>query len=247
MRPRTGSPPERRLALSLPLPRRATVSINPPQTPASDEGRSRGGALPPPSGRSDGVTPFAVCPVGPAAVGLADTGREPKRVELPRREDHPESSSTPTRPCATVNMSIADTTSVSRSAAVMYSPRSRPSTSWRDTHGGDQVRAAPASPRSRRLDARVLEVPGQEAATRFALRTSTAINRRPFAASARCHADRAGSGLGTPISLCRAVYGRQRTALPGHRRTAGSGRDGPASAGHRPGERPRRPAPPPVA
>ena len=38
----------------------------------------------------NGVTPFAVSPVGPAAVGLANTGREPECVELPGRESDPQ-------------------------------------------------------------------------------------------------------------------------------------------------------------
>jgi hypothetical protein len=56
-------------------------------------------------------------------------------------------------------VSIADTTSVSKRAAVMYSPRSRPSTSSR-THRRDQMRAAAPGLRPRRLDVGVLEVPG---------------------------------------------------------------------------------------
>ena len=74
----------------------------------------------------------------------------------------PESSITPTRPSATVAASIADTTSVSNKAAVMYSPRSRPSTSSRDTRRRDQMRATAPGLRPRRLDVGVLEVPGQE-------------------------------------------------------------------------------------
>ena len=35
------------------------------------------------------MTPFAVSPVSPATVRLANTGREPERVELPGRKNDP--------------------------------------------------------------------------------------------------------------------------------------------------------------
>jgi hypothetical protein len=193
------------------------------------------------------VTPFTVSPVGPAAVGLANTGRKRERVKLLRRQRYPRVLEPPTRPCATVTVSIPDTTSVSGKAAVMYSPRSPPSTSAR-THT-DVIRCGRRRPAFARggLMSGSTKCQDRKAATRFELRTSTASSRRSSPRRHGATQTEPAQGL-EHRSACAAAYthASAQRSREGHQRTAGSGRAALGSADHRTGERPKRPAPPPV-
>jgi hypothetical protein len=99
-------------------------------------------------------------PVRPAAVRLADTGREPERVELPGREGDP-------RVLEHADAAVCEGHRVDR----RHDERQQESSGHvltaesaldilANAHGRDQMRAAPPGLRPRRLDVGVLEVPG---------------------------------------------------------------------------------------